>query len=504
MLLIPAFCSCLIGLVAAADETSTAFPLDPLSAGEITLAVQVLRAEGKVTESSRFSLIALREPAKAEALNFKPGEPMRREAFAVVYERSLNRTFEAVVDLRKRSPLSWKEIPGVQPIMMNEELSLVTSIVRNDPQWQAAMRKRGITDFESVLIDAWAAGSFGFADEADKRVARGIPYWRGKGKNQYGRPIEGIYAYVDLNAKRIIRIVDTGIVPLTTDNSELDPEAIGRQRVAPKPLQVIQPAGADFEINGHEIRWQNWRFRYALHPREGLVLHTISYEDQGRARPVLYRGSLSEMVVPYGDPGEGWFFRNAFDEGEYGLGPNIFPLEAGTDLPGNATLLNAVMADETGKPVEKPRVIALYERDGGVLWKHVDYVTNSNQSRRARQLVIGCFATIGNYDYGFNWVFHQDGALEVEVLLTGAMSVKGVAAKVEADHTHGNGSAISYGHLVAPNIEAVHHQHFFNFRLDLDVDGSGNSVVEQNTESLSSGPHNPYHNAWVLPTGFLK
>ena len=44
------------------------------------------------------------------------------------------------------------------------------------------------------------------------------------------------------------------------------------------------------------------------------------FEDGGRLRPIMHRASLSEMVVPYGDPTplHGW--KNAFDAGEWGLG----------------------------------------------------------------------------------------------------------------------------------------------------------------------------------------
>jgi len=37
-------------------------------------------------------------------------------------------------------------------------------------------------------------------------------------------------------------------------------------------------------------------------------------------RPVLYRASLAEMYVPYGDPAPTHRFKNVFDQGEYGVG----------------------------------------------------------------------------------------------------------------------------------------------------------------------------------------
>lgn len=480
-------------------QSDLTHPLDPLSKDEIAVVVATLKAENKTTESSRFFTLVLHEPPKAEVLNFKPGTAFRREAFVVVFERAANRTHEAIVDLNVRKVISWQEIKHVQPSMVPEDFILATLITNNDPNWQAALAKRGITDYKNVQVDAWSAGWFGFQDEANIRVARGIPFYRGTGKNSYARPIEGLIAYIDLTNKKILKIMDTAVVPVPKASAELDPEANAPLRTAPKPLHITQPDGVSFELRGNEVCWQNWRFRYALHPREGLVLYTVGYEDQGKLRSILYRASLSEMVVPYGDPSAGWFIRNAFDEGEYGIGMLAAELDT-NDVPPNAMVLPATLAAESGTTQTKARAVALYERDGGVLWKHADYYTNKNESRRARQLVLSMIATVGNYEYGFNWVFHQDGTLEMEALLTGIMSVKGVAAQTEDGHTHSQ----NFGHLVAPGIEAVHHQHFFNFRLDFDIDGSSNNVVEQNTMALPGGKNNPQNNAFVMQETVFK
>src|SRR4029453_7772794 len=126
---------------------------------------------------------------------------------------------------------------------------------------------------------------------------------------------------------------------------DLNMKAIGTQRAAPKPLLQQQPQGPSFTVSGQEIRWQKWRFRFSVHPREGLVLHTVGYEDKGRVRPILYRASLSEMLVPYADTAPNWSFRNAFDEGEYGLGRLTDSLEIGTDAPAHARFFDAVFHD---------------------------------------------------------------------------------------------------------------------------------------------------------------
>jgi primary-amine oxidase len=482
------------------QRTIPVHPLDALSKDEIIRTADLLKKSGKVKEDSRFSIIVLNEPPKAEVLGFEPGKEIRREAFAVVYERSSNKTFEGVVDLNGESVLWWSEVPGMQASRLMEEMMIKPEVVKSNPDWEAALRRRGITDFENVQVDPWGAGYIGFPDEEGMRVARAVAYYKGNSKNYYAHPIEGVVAYIDLNKMKVFKVIDTGtMVPVPKGEADIDARAVGRQRVGPQPLSISQPRGASFAIENNEVRWQNWRFRFGMHPREGLVLYTVGYEDKGKIRSILYRAGLSEMVVPYGDPDPAWFFRNAFDEGEDGIGRFANSLEPFTDCPNNATFFPAVFPDDNGGANETPRAIALYERDGGLLWKHS--FEEGNESRRARELILAWIATVGNYEYGFNWVFHQDGSLEMEVLLTGIMQVKGInpLSETEVAYVHGG-----HGHLVGKDLAAVHHQHFFNFRLDLDVDGAnGNSVVEQNTESSPPGPENPYGGAFVMKESLL-
>lgn len=474
--------------VIALAASAASFPTEPLSREEIAVAMKVLQNSGKVNPDNRFPAIALHEPDKAQVLAFRKGASFAREALIVVYDRTKSLTSEAVVDCTNSKLVSWKDIPGVQPPFTLEDINLTQEIVHADPEWQAAMRKRGITDFQHVQVDPWSAGFYGLPGEQGVRVIRALSYYNAGSVNPYARPIEGVVAYIDMNRRKVFKLIDTGVVPVPKATADYDEKSVGPLRRAPKPLQIMPPEGPSYEIRDGEVIWQKWHFRFSMHPREGLVLYTVGYEDKGRVRPILYRASLSEMVVPYGDPEQGWFFRNAFDEGEYGIGHMVYSQEANTDAPANARFFGATFADERGNPFDIPRAVALYERDGGLLWKHVDEKTEINQSRRGRELVLGWIATVGNYEYGFNWIFHQDGLLEMDVELTGIMEPKALKAPFQHDR---------YGHLVTPDIEAPHHQHFFNFRLDMDIDGQQNNVAEVNTTSLPAGADNPYKNAFV-------
>jgi primary-amine oxidase len=468
-------------------------PLDPLTAAEIQAAAKVVRGAPQFPAGGKFATLVLKEPAKADVLAFRPGAAVARQAFAIVLDRAHNRAFEAVADVKASSLVSWREVRGVQAAVLDSEYDVMDKVVRADPRWQAAMRKRGITDLSKIQLDNWAVGQVA-PQYQKKRLLRAVSYYKGDQTNFYGRPIEGVIALVDMNAEKVIEVVDTGVRPLPPPSQELDMKSTG-VRAAPKPLVISQPDGGSFTITGHEVTWQKWHFRYTMHPREGLVLQQVGYEDEGRVRPILYRAGLSEMAVPYGDTDTNWRWRSAFDVGEYGMGRLASSIEPNTDAPPNAQLFDVTYASDDGEPYDLKNAVGIYERDGGMLWKHYESYSKTNESRRARELVVFFIATIGNYDYAVSWIFHQDGVLEVDAALTGIMLPKGGGGP--------DGSTPPAGHLISPNVIAPHHQHFFNFRLDFDVDGQNNAVHEMNTSALPAGPGNPFLNGMVMKETML-
>src|SRR5437016_649497 len=114
-------------------------PLDPLNQDEVAAAVRVLKDEKHLTAKTRLAYLGLHEPAKKEVLAWKPGQPLDRKAFAIVFDRAANRTFETIVDLKTRKIVESKEVFGVQPPMLVEEYDGATRPVRGDPRWLKAM-----------------------------------------------------------------------------------------------------------------------------------------------------------------------------------------------------------------------------------------------------------------------------------------------------------------------------------------------------------------------------
>ena len=477
-----------------AQPPQISHPLDPLTETEINTAVAVVKKEKFLGDRVAFPNVSLREPDKSKVLTFKKGDPITREAFVVVLEPSQSKSYEAVIDLTKASLLSWKQVNDGQPALLDDEYDLLEELAKADPRWQAAMKKRGITDFENAIVDGWAMGLMSEQEKASgKRLMRGITYYKGKKRmNYYGSPVEGLMTTVDLNNKTVTEVIDGEIVSVAKANFDYDQASLKPLQAAAKLLQIKQPQGVTFKLNKNEVTWQNWKFRYLMHPREGLTLYQVSYLDKGKERPILYRAGLSEMVVPYADTSPSWVVRSAFDVGEYRFGWLSTTLAKGKDVPENAVLLDALFADDAGKPLVNKDLIAIYEKDAGILWRHYDSNTETYEAHRSRELVLTTVAAIGNYDYGINWVFHEDGTLEVQTDLTGIMLVKGTEAVTES-HDHDQ-----FGHLVAPNVLAINHQHFVNFRLDFDVDGTDNRVTEMKVAALPKSEANPQGNAFKM------
>jgi primary-amine oxidase len=467
-------------------------PLDPLTAAEIGRASDLIRSTAGTTfgPRTRFVTIEQAAPAKEAVLTWARGGPLPpRDAFAVLLDRDAGNgngvTYEVIVSLTDSRVISCEPAAGVQPLADVTELAEAEELLRLDPAFQHALARRGVTDFTTVQVDAWPAGNFGSSDDPERRLARGLAFIRPHGEdNEWAHPVDGVIGLVDLNRLEVLGVEDHGVVPIPPETGDFGNDPDIRRDL--KPLEITQRDGPSFTLEGRVLEWQRWHIHVGFTPREGLVLNQIGYRDEGRLRPILYRASLSEMVVPYGDPSPTHFFKNAFDAGENGVGIATVPLELGCDCLGEIRYIDAAICDAKGEPVELKNAICIHEEDVGVLWRHVQWRTGQGTVRRSRRLVISSFVAIGNYDYGFFWYFYQDGSIEFEVKLTGVLSTGAVEPGTRPEH----------GILIAPQLNAMLHQHYFNMRLDFDVDGQRNTVEEVWTESVPPGPGNPHGNAF--------
>ncbi|MEO5793512.1 MAG: primary-amine oxidase [Rhodoferax sp.] len=455
----------------------TPSPLNPLTAAEIQATVDILKASGRYHDGYRFTEISVKTPPKDQVWNFaltgQPVQAPRQAAFVILDGKKV---IEGTVDLAARSVSSWKEVEGTHGMVLLDDFATVQAVVEASPEYAQALAKRGVMDVKKVVATPLTVGYFDGKDglRQEDRLLKIVSYLDTGDGNYWAHPIENLVAVVDLVQKKLIQIEDQGVIPVPMKATPYD----GRDRKAtpaPKPLEITEPEGKNYTITGNSLHWRNWDFHLRLDSRVGLVLSTVTYNDKGTKRKVMYEGSLGGMIVPYGDPDAGWYFKAYLDSGEYGMGTLTSPIQRGKDAPENAVLLDATLADYTGKPAAVPNAIAVFERYAGPEFKHQE-MGQPNIGAERRELVVRWISTVGNYDYIFDWVFAENGTIGIDAGATGIEAVKGVKSRTMADATAAEDTR--YGTLLDHHIVGTTHQHIYNFRLDMDVDGEANTLTE--------------------------
>ncbi len=166
----------------------------------------------------------------------------------------------------------------------------------------------------------------------------------------------------------VIRVEIYNKYPLPPLNCNYTPEKVTDTRKDIRSLEILQPDGPSFQVNGNQVSWQKWSFVIGFTMRQGLSLHHVTYDN----RSILYRGALSEMVVPYADPAEQQARKNAFDCGEYGMGCCTNSLALGCDCLGHIKYFDGNMCTSRGELLVIKNAICLHEEDASILWKHTD------------------------------------------------------------------------------------------------------------------------------------
>ena len=472
----------------SATEVGPDHPLTPLTAAEIRAVKVILTHAELIGDSVRFAYMGLEEPHKSIVQRFTAGDAMERRARVMLLDRASGTGSDHIVSITSRRVV--RSIPidsssDGHPPILDEEFADIESYLLDSAEWLGAIERRGI-DAAKVRAVPLTAGVFGHADEVGNRIVRVLAFHQYDGDDiPWAHPIDGLNAYVDLTKRVVVKVIDDIELPVPAERGQWDaPPHAAPTRTDLKPLQITQPEGPSFAVDGHEITWANWNFRFGFDTREGLTLHQLTWRDVDTERPVLYRASIAEMVVPYADPSPARYWQNYFDQGEFLFGRYTNSLELGCDCLGDVTYFDVTIADESGQARTLHNAICLHEEDYGVLWKHTDMFNGMSETRRSRRLVISFFVTIGNYDYGFYWYLYLDGTIQLETKATGVV----FPSSYRADDR--------YATEVAPGLGAPFHQHLFCARLDMAVDGDTNTVAEVDAVRVPIGPDNPWGNAF--------
>ena len=478
-------------------------PLNALTADEIKQAVEIVKASADFKPNTRFTQIALAEPEKAKVWDYVlNGTAVDAPRQAKIVMLDGKHVIESLVDLKDKKILRWEPVKDAHGMVLLDDFTAVQQIINDSTEFAEVLKKHGITDPKKVITTPLTVGYFDGKDglKQEDRLLKVVSYLDVGDGNYWAHPIENLVAVVDLEQKKIQKIEEGAVIPVPLTPRPYD----GRDRIETpkKPLDIIEPEGKNYTITGDRVHWQNWDFHLSLDSRVGPMISTVTYNDNGKKRQVMYQGSLGGMIVPYGDPDVGWYFKAYLDSGDYGMGTLTSPLVRGKDAPSNAVMLNETIPDYTGAPMEIPRAIAIFERYAGPEYKHQE-MGQPNVSAERRELVVRWVSTVGNYDYIFDWVFHENGTLGIDAGATGIEAVKGVQAKTMHDATAKDDTR--YGTLIDHNIVGTTHQHIYNFRLDMDVDGINNKLVAMDPEvkpNTAGGPRTSKENRMGNPVSY--
>ena len=460
-------------------------PLDPLSAQELKDVVQHARNVWKLDHRHLFAMVQLHEPSKKIINNWKDSNAVERAAKITLWNSATSTVIEAIITVEGKE-ISFTEIPGAKSPILSTESEKAIKAAKADKRIIAALKDRGVEDINQVHMETWPIGAQIPKELDDGRRLIWTPMWQRPTEfaNLYAHPINGLHAIVDLDSGEVVSVENTEIIPIPQTPGPYRENQTGAN-IKLRDLAIVQSEGPSFSVEGWKVNWERWSLRVGFCQREGLVIHDVKFKDQDKERKIAHRLSIAELVIPYGDPSQGAYRKNAFDTGEFGLGNYTNSLTLGCDCLGEIVYLDTAVTTPDGSIKEIPNAICMHEEDNGILWKHVD-ADGHTEVRRGRRFVVSSIVTVNNYEYGYFWYFYQDGSIEFEAKLTGIVLT--VADAIGKDHP----SATE----LEPGLWAPYHQHILCARLDLDIDGEQNSVLEVESFAHPQGEKNPYGGAY--------
>ncbi|XP_055645696.1 membrane primary amine oxidase-like isoform X1 [Falco biarmicus] len=245
--------------------------------------------------------------------------------------------------------------------------------------------------------------------------------------------------------------------PRDGDFSSMKPRA---PSAALFPLQY-EPQGPRYSVRDNRVLFQAWSFAFGMSVHRGLRLFDIRHKGER----VAYEISVQEALSVYGSNCPGGMSTRYMD-GSFGIGHYTSPLVRGVDCPYLATYRDVhYLAHSQVSRVSKSALCIFEQNLGSPLRRHYSNLQSLYYGGLVNSaLVIRSIATIGNYDYVWDFIFYQNGAIEGKVQATGYAS---------SSFLHGDG--LRYGNRVWEHTLGTVHTHSINYKVDLDVGGRSGS-----------------------------
>ncbi|VEU19734.1 DEKNAAC100479 [Brettanomyces naardenensis] len=473
-------------------------PFDPMTDEEMLITSKLIKDSYAASKKPHFLQIDRLDPPKKDMIRYleaeKSGAPLPfipRVLYAIFYIGE--RLHKALVNTTYHHVIVDQELEeGTQGPLLPEDVADMEQLAYNHPICKAEIAKLKLPSYVRVVCDPWMNGVDCVENKLLCQCYMYLADARHSESNHYSLPLKFSPVF-EMLTKKFVRMdyLPSGGVgegPLNDTLPwtkfpfvEYHPDLNGETKIRElKPLIVEQPEGPSFSVEGHKIKWQGWEFYAIPTVREGLVLYDIHF----LGRSIIYRLSMSEMTVPYGDPRAPFHRKQAFDLGDCGFGTNANRLALGCDCLGVIKYFDNRRTNREGEPQFIPNTICLHEQDYGLLYKHVNFRTLKTVVARRREFVVQTIATVANYEYAINYIFDQVGEIKIQVRATGILSTMPLD----------EGVTVPWGTNVGPMVLASYHQHLLSFRVDPALDGHNNTVCYDDTLRMEPNtklnPHN--------------
>ncbi|OXB55284.1 hypothetical protein ASZ78_014078 [Callipepla squamata] len=280
--------------------------------------------------------------------------------------------------------------------------------------------------------------------------------------------LESIYVQGGVHVEKVRRAPQDG------DFSSMRPRA---PVAATFPLQY-EPQGPRYSVRSNHVIFQAWSFAFGMSVMTGIRLFDIQYNGER----VVYEMSVQEALSVYGSNCPGGMSTRYMDS-SFGIGRYASPLVRGVDCPYTATYVDMHTLHEGMSSSRKTTALCIFEQNlGSPLRRHYSNLQSLYYGGMVNSaLVLRSITTVGNYDYVWDFVFYQNGAIEGKVQATGYTS---------SSFFHGNG--LQYGNRVWEHTLGTIHTHFVNYKVDLDVGEVKNSLVAHDMAfEMAQAPWNP-------------
>ena len=286
-------------------------------------------------------------------------------------------------------------------------------------------------------------------------------------------------------------VVDKNLFSTMNRRGKLFPEVDARP-----PLQ-FEPDGKRYSINGRHISYMGWQFHLRMSHAFGPQLFDIRYNGER----IVYELSLQEIGVFYSGHNPVLRYADILDTISM-LGIRSRALVAEADCPAHATYLSATFwTDSSEEASVTDRAFCVFEHNSETPLRrhHTRSIYEGNKFYEGMQdiaFIVRTIMTVTNYDYILDFIFHQNGAIEVKVISTGYILTSFSLPNEE-----------TYGFRLRDTMIGNIHHHIFHLKVDMDIKGTSNrfetlDIVpdEVDNSKWASQPNARYHQTKLVKT----